>query len=142
MSVFRFSVLISSPAGNDLLYDEAMLEQGRNFCNKMWNALKLIKMWESRTDSSVNDDEVVFAINWMENRLAQVAGEVGELMKDFRLSEGLKTIYSLIWNDFCSWYLEWVKPGFEQPMSEQVYDRTVAIYEQLLQLLHPYWEQY
>ncbi len=134
----RFSVMISSPAGNDLLFDEGQLEQGRNFCNKMWNALKLIKTWESRVADNATDAEVSFAIDWMENRLAQVAGEVGELMKDFRLSEGLKTIYSLIWNDFCSWYLEWVKPGFEQPISQRVYDKTIAIYEQLLQLLHPY----
>lgn len=134
----RFSVMISSPAGNDLLFDEGQLEQGRNFCNKMWNALKLIKTWEGRVANDVSDAEVSFAIDWMENRLAQVAGEVGELMKDFRLSEGLKTIYSLVWNDFCSWYLEWVKPGFEQPISQRVYDKTIAIYEQLLQLLHPY----
>ena len=130
--------MISSPAGNDLLFDESQLEQGRNFSNKMWNALKLIKTWESRTADNVSDAEVRFAIDWMENRLAQVAQEVAELMKDFRLSEGLKTIYSLIWNDFCSWYLEWVKPGFEQPISQHVYERTIAIYEQLIQLLHPY----
>jgi valyl-tRNA synthetase len=134
----RFSVMISSPAGNDLLFDESQLEQGRNFCNKMWNALKLIKTWESRTADNVSDTEVRFAIDWMENRLAQVAQEVAESMKDFRLSEGLKTIYSLIWNDFCSWYLEWVKPGFEQPISQHVYEKTIGIYEQLIQLLHPY----
>ncbi|OSZ78304.1 valine--tRNA ligase [Chitinophagaceae bacterium IBVUCB1] len=134
----RFSVMISSPAGNDLLFDEGQLEQGRNFCNKMWNALKLVKSWEGRVADGVSDAEVGFAIDWMENRMAQVGQDVAELMKDFRLSEGLKTIYSLIWNDFCSWYLEWVKPGFEQPISKQVYQRTVAIYEQLLQLLHPY----
>ncbi|MBS1781182.1 MAG: valine--tRNA ligase [Bacteroidetes bacterium] len=134
----RFSVMISAPAGNDLLFDESALEQGRNFCNKMWNALKLVKSWEGRVAENVSDGEVHFAIDWMENRLAQVAQQVDELMKDFRLSEGLKNIYSLIWDDFCSWYLEWVKPGFEQPMSQHVYERTVAIYEQLLQLLHPY----
>lgn len=134
----RFSVMISSPAGNDLLFDESQLEQGRNFCNKMWNAMKLVKSWEARVADDVDAKDALFAIEWMENRLAQVAEEVNALMKDFRLSEGLKTIYSLIWNDFCSWYLEWVKPGFEQPMSKSVYDRTIAIYEQLLQLLHPY----
>ncbi len=134
----RFSVMISAPAGNDLLFDESALEQGRNFCNKMCNALKLVKSWEGRVAENVSDGEVHFAIDWMENRLAQVAQLVDELMKDFRLSEGLKNIYSLIWDDFCSWYLEWVKPGFEQPMSQHVYERTVAIYEQLLQLLHPY----
>jgi len=134
----RFSVMISSPAGNDLLFDESQLEQGRNFCNKMWNAMKLVKSWEGRQEEGLEDSQVKFALDWMDARLAQVSGEVTEMIKDFRLSEGLKTIYSLIWNDFCSWYLEWVKPGMEQPISAHVYERTISIYEQLLQLLHPY----
>lgn len=134
----RFSIMISSPAGNDLLFDEAALEQGRNFNNKMWNALKLVKGWESRIGEGTEDGKVNFAIEWMEQRLAEVSGELTELFKDFRLSEGLKTVYSLIWNDFCSWYLEWVKPAQDSSISRHVYDRTIAIYEQLLQLLHPY----
>jgi valyl-tRNA synthetase len=133
----RFSVMISSPAGNDLLFDDSQLEQGSFFCNKMWNALKLIKSWENRV-GEVDDTNILLAIEWMEARMAATATEVEELMKDFRLSEGLKTIYSLIWNDFCSWYLEWVKPGMEQPVSKNVYDKTVSILEQLMQLLHPY----
>src|SRR4051812_38862243 len=112
----RFSVMISSPAGNDLLFDEGQLEQGRNFCNKMWNAMKLVKGWESRCVDGLEDSQVKFALDWMDTRLAAVSQEVTELMKDFRLSEALKTIYSLIWNDFCSWYLEWVKPGLGQPL--------------------------
>ena len=134
----RFSVMISSPAGNDLLFDEGQLEQGRNFCNKMWNAMKLVKGWETRAADGVEDANVKFAIDWMTARLAEVSGEVTELMKDFRLSEGLKTIYSLIWNDFCSWYLEWVKPGMDQPISARVFNATMDIFDQLLQLLHPY----
>ncbi len=134
----RFSVMIASPAGNDLLYDESMLEQGRNFCNKMWNAMKLVKGWEDRIADNVEDSNIRFAIEWMQNRITTVSTEITELYKDFRLSEGLKTVYSLIWNDFCSWYLEWVKPGMEQSVSAYVYERTIAIYEQLLQLLHPY----
>ena len=134
----RFSVMISSPAGNDLLFDEAQLDQGRNFCNKMWNAMKLVKSWEGRTVDGLEDSQVKFALDWMDARLATVSQELTEMIADFRLSEGLKTIYSLIWNDFCSWYLEWVKPGVEQPISTHVYERTVGIYEQLLQLLHPY----
>ena len=134
----RFSVMISSPAGNDLLFDESQLEQGRNFCNKMWNAMRLVKGWEARTDSGLDDSHVAFAINWMEAKLALVSAEVADAMKDYKLSEGLKTIYSLIWNDFCSWYLEWVKPGMDQPISLVVYERTIGIFEQLLQLLHPY----
>lgn len=134
----RFSIMIASPAGNDLLYDESTLEQGRNFTNKMWNALKLVKSWEERTADGVEDSNVLFAIDWMEQRMAQASQQVAEQIKEFRLSEGLKTIYSLIWDDFCSWYLEWVKPGMEQPMSRRVYERTIGIYEKLVQLLHPY----
>jgi valyl-tRNA synthetase len=134
----RFSVMISSPAGNDLLFDEGGLDQGRNFGNKMWNAMKLVKSWEGRVADGVEDANVRFAIDWMEARLALVSEELTELFKDFRLSEGLKTIYSLIWNDFCSWYLEWVKPAQDQPISAYVYERTVDIYDRLLQLLHPY----
>ncbi len=134
----RFSVVITSPAGNDLLFDDSQVEQGRNFINKMWNALKLVKGWESRCEEGLDDSQVKFALDWMDARLATVSVELTEMIREFRLSEGLKTIYSLIWNDFCSWYLEWVKPGLEQPISNHVYQRTIAIYEQLLQLLHPY----
>lgn len=133
----RFSVMISSPAGNDILYDEAFLEQGRNFCNKMWNAMKLVKMWEARVSPDVNNTET-FAIDWMQERIKQVQLSIEELMKDFRLSEALKNIYSLIWDDFCSWYLEWVKPAQDQGLSAEVYHKTIDIYESLLQLLHPY----
>ncbi len=134
----RFSVMISSPAGNDLLYDENQLEQGRNFCNKLWNAMKLVKSWETRCDDSLEVINEKFSIAWMEARLAEVAIEVDGLIKDFRLSEGLKTIYSLIWNDFCSWYLEWVKPAMDAPIATIVWQKTVTVFEQLLQLLHPY----
>jgi len=134
----RFSVMISSPAGNDLLYDEAALEQGRFFGNKMWNALKLIKTWETRVQETVENGDSRFALQWMENRLAQVSQDLDGLFAEFRLSEALKTIYSLVWDDFCSWYLEWVKPAQDQNISLEIYQRTVAIYEQLLQLLHPF----
>ncbi len=134
----RFGILIASPAGNDLLFDESALEQGRNFNNKLWNALKLVKMWEGRQDA--NNQQLAtenFALIWFENRLNEVKLEVEGLMNQFRLSEALKTVYSLIWDDFCSWYLEWVKPGFEQPISAAVYQKTVYFFEELLQLLHP-----
>lgn len=134
----RFSVMISSPAGNDLLYDETTLDQGRNFSNKMWNAMKLVKSWEERTAENIEDGNVHFAMEWMEQRIAEASQQLTELFKDFRLSEALKTIYSLIWDDFCSWYLEWVKPAQGAQMSHHVYQRTVDLYEQLLQLLHPY----
>lgn len=134
----RFSVMISSPAGNDLLYDENALEQGRFFSNKMWNALKLVKSWEGRCEENISQDNVAFAMTWMEQRLAKVSVELNDLYKDFRLSEALKTTYSLIWDDFCSWYLEWIKPAPDQPISLEVYNRTILIYEQLVQLLHPF----
>jgi valyl-tRNA synthetase len=132
----RFGIMISSPAGNDLLFDESSLEQGRNFNNKIWNALKLVKMWSEKTDATAPDNE--FATSWFESRLSQVRQEVESLMKQFRLSEALKTIYTLIWDDFCSWYLEWVKPAFEKNISEKVYNRTIGFFTDLLQLLHPY----
>ncbi len=139
----RFGIMVSSPAGNDLMFDENSLEQGRNFNNKIWNALKLVKMWALRQaqDSPSHNEQLTttnFAITWFENRLNKVRLEVDSLMKQFRLSEALKTIYSLIWDDFCSWYLEWVKPGFEQPIDAAVYNKTVQYFEELMQLLHPY----
>lgn len=135
----RFGILIASPAGNDLLFDESSLEQGRNFNNKLWNALKLVKMWEQRRSSGEGKEmKNDFALSWFENRLHEVKSQVEQLMKQFRLSEALKTIYSLIWDDFCSWYLEWVKPGFEQPVDAAVYDKTVSYFEELMQLLHPF----
>ncbi|MCP9749361.1 valine--tRNA ligase [Ferruginibacter sp. HRS2-29] len=146
----RFGIMIASPAGNDLLFDESSLEQGRNFNNKLWNALKLVKMWEGKqttddrrpTTESIADNSHLtthnFAISWFENRLAEVCTEVDTLMKQFRLSEALKSVYSLIWTDFCSWYLEWVKPGFEQPIDAGVYKKTIGFFSELMQLLHPF----
>ncbi len=136
----RFGIMISSPAGNDLMWDPAGNEQGRFFINKMWNALKLVKMWEGRQSGVLSQESGVdnFAVQWFENRLHEAKAEIDELYKDFRLSEILKTIYSLIWDDFCSWYLEWVKPGFEQPIDKDVYEKTVGFFDELLQLLHPF----
>ncbi|HEY6503607.1 MAG TPA: valine--tRNA ligase [Chitinophagaceae bacterium] len=132
----RFGIMISSPAGNDLMWDQAGNEQGKFFINKMWNALKLVRSWESRVGSQRTTND--FAVEWFENRLNETKTQIEELYKDFRLSEILKTIYSLIWDDFCSWYLEWVKPGFEEPVDKAMYEKTVGFFEQLLQLLHPF----
>jgi valyl-tRNA synthetase len=149
----RFGIMIASPAGNDLLFDESSLEQGRHFNNKLWNALKLVKMWQERQAVSIeplalsseplaaHGSQLVaqsFPLDWFENRLNEVKAEVDLLIKQFRLSEALKTIYSLIWDDFCSWYLEWVKPGFEQPIEAAVYKKTIGFFTELMQLLHPY----
>lgn len=134
----RFGVMIASPAGNDILFDEAFLEQGRNFSNKMWNAMKLIKMWEENAAPATGNEVPHFATLWMRERIKEVAAEIEDLFKDFRLSEALKTIYSLIWDDFCSWYLEWIKPPYGESMSTQTLNDAIGIFEQLLQQLHPF----
>lgn len=134
----RFGIMIASPAGNDLLWDESSNEQGRNFNNKIWNALKLVKIWESRITTEPTTNDLPFAVQWFEARLNQAKAELETQYKEFRLSEALKTVYSLIWDDFCSWYLEWVKPGFEQPIDAAVYEKTVGFFEELMLLLHPF----
>jgi valyl-tRNA synthetase len=153
----RFGIMIASPAGNDLLFDEAALEQGRNFNNKLWNALKLVKMWEGRLEPLVGAldaaaslqaagdvadfagaEPLPFAIAWFDNRLREARALLEQSFKEFRLNEALKTLYSLIWDDFCSWYLEWAKPTIGKPIDLRTYEHTIAFFEQLLQLLHPY----
>lgn len=153
----RFGIMISSPAGNDLLFDEASLEQGRNFNNKMWNALKLVQMWGEKVaanqdaldETSINwlADKIThksayssdeFAVVWFRNRLNRARIEIDGLMEQFRLSESLKTLYTLIWDDFCSWYLEWVKPPFEGTINTNVYEETKIFFSELLQMLHPF----
>jgi valyl-tRNA synthetase len=138
----RFGIMISAPAGNDLLFDETGLEQGRNFNNKLWNALKLVRIWGDKLapagTTATESDPGFYAVTWFENRLNQAITEIGKLFAEFKLSEALKTIYSLLWDDFCSWYLEWVKPGFEQPLHPWFYEKTVSFFEELLHQLHPF----
>jgi valyl-tRNA synthetase len=139
----RFGILISSPAGNDLLFDDSSCEQGRNFNNKLWNALKLVKMWEAngaiQKDTKGDDfEKASLAVHWFETRLAEVQEQLKGMYKEFRLSEALKTIYSLIWDDFCSWYLEWVKPPYGEKIDEYLLESTIDFFEQLMQLLHPF----
>lgn len=138
----RFGIMISSPAGNDLLFDEASLEQGKFFNNKLWNALKLVKMWEAKKAEDISQKSLVieenFAVTWFQNRLNEAKREVNDLINQFRLNEALKVLYSLIWDDFCSWYLEWIKPPYEQTLSNNVYQKTIFFFEELLQLLHPF----
>jgi valyl-tRNA synthetase len=134
----RFGIMIASPAGNDLLFDESTIEQGKNFNNKLWNATKLLKMWEARIEDTTVPEDAAFAMDWFQAKLSNTQNTVDELLKEFRLSEALKVIYSLIWDDYCSWYLEWIKPGFEQPMNKKVYENTIEFYDALLQLLHPF----
>ena len=138
----RFGIMIAAPAGNDLLFDESSCDQGRSFSNKLWNALKLVKLWEAAASETNADDQLfqkpMFATAWFEARLQQATAEIENLYKQFKLSEALKTIYSLIWDDFCSWYLEWIKPPYGQTLSKQNLDETIAFFERLLQLLHPF----
>jgi valyl-tRNA synthetase len=138
----RFGILISAPAGNDLLFDEAGLEQGRNFNNKLWNALKLVHMWRDKLSkagqNAPESDPGFFAVKWFDNRFNQAKSEINKLFADFKLSEALKNIYSLIWDDFCSWYLEWVKPGYEQALDSLYYEKTISFFEDLLLWLHPF----
>ncbi len=136
----RFGIMISSPAGNDLLFDENSLEQGKYFNNKLWNAMKLVKMWGEKLEvtSYQLQDTSGFAVNWFENRLNEVRTTVDNLMNQLQLSEALKIIYSLIWDDFCSWYLEWIKPPFEEKISENIYSKTISFFDELVQLLHPF----
>lgn len=141
----RFGIMIASPAGNDLLWDESSNEQGRNFCNKMWNALKLVKMWENNPNgvahfehTAQSAESAYFACNWFEAKLWQVKEDVDQLIAQFKLSEALKTIYSLIWDDFCSWYLEWNKPAPGAPTDAHILQKTKTFFSLLMQMLHPY----
>ncbi len=133
----RFGILISSPAGNDILFDEAALEQGRNFNNKLWNALKLIKLWQERGVKPAAGNEN-FANKWFAARLANVQAELDQMMGQFRLSEALKTLYSLIWDDYCSWYLEWIKPPYGEGIDASDLQQAIRFYEDLVLLLHPF----
>lgn len=137
----RFGIMISSPAGNDLLFDESSLEQGKHFNNKLWNALKLIKMWSSHqkfSSATIETDQNQFAIDWFESRLNEAREDVHALIKQFKLSEALKVIYSLVWDDFCSWYLEWIKPPYGEAIDKNTHDKTISFFDRLLQLLHPF----
>jgi valyl-tRNA synthetase len=139
----RFGIMIAAPAGNDLLFDESSCDQGRSFNNKLWNALKLVKLWESNgiaqnSGEGAEGEQALFPARWFAARLAAVQADVEKMYAEFRLSEALKTIYSLIWDDFCSWYLEWVKPPFGQPIDAKLYESTLSFFEQLMQLLHPF----
>jgi valyl-tRNA synthetase len=131
----RFGVLIASPAGNDILFDESSCEQGRNFCNKIWNALKLVQILDAKEK---NDEPESFASLWMRNKLKAVQQEVAQQFAEFKLSEALKTIYSLIWNDYCSWYLEWIKTALEASISKAEVEAAKDIFEELMRMLHPF----
>ncbi|MCB0491113.1 MAG: valine--tRNA ligase [Cyclobacteriaceae bacterium] len=132
----RTGMLFSSPAGNDLLFDEKLCEQGRNFSNKIWNAFRLVKGWETKEAETPEENKVAAA--WFESRLNQSMVELQDHYSKFRISDALLTAYKLVWTDFCSWYLEMVKPPFGEPIDKASYDQTVRFFESILKLLHPF----
>lgn len=132
----RTGMLFSAPAGNDLLYDEKLIEQGRNFANKIWNAFRLVKGWT--TFEGTQPEENKAAVTWYESQLNQALTELEDHFSKFRISDALHTLYKLIRTDFCSWYLEMVKPEFEKPIDKITYDKTVLFFETLLKALHPF----
>ena len=133
----RMGMMLSAPAGNDILFDEALCEQGRNFCNKIWNAFRLLKGWEVNADVAVPEASAL-AMRWFEAKQNAVAAEVADLFSKYRLSEALMAVYKLFWDEFSSWYLEMIKPAYGQPISKEVYDRTIGFFDNLLHLLHPF----
>lgn len=132
----RTGMLFSSPAGNDLPYDDKLVEQGRNFANKIWNAFRLVKGWE--IDPKLDGSENASSIEWFENRFNQALVEINEHFEKFRISDALMTTYKLVWGDFCSWYLEMIKPEYQHPIDQATYDKTIAIFEDILKILHPF----
>ena len=132
----RIGMLLCSSAGNDILYDESMIEQGRNFCNKIWNSFRLVKGWT--VDAGLPQSEVnAVAVKWFGNRLSQVVETVEDHYSKFRISDALMTIYKFFWDDYCAWYLELVKPAFGQAIDKATYDATTAFFGDLLKLIHP-----
>jgi valyl-tRNA synthetase len=133
----RVGMLLTSPAGNDLPFDEKLCEQGRNFANKIWNAFRLTQGWEQSADAKTPESATT-AVVWMRSRVSEVIQELDGLFAEFRLSEALMTTYRLVWDDFCSWYLELIKPPFGEPIDTTTYAATIEIFEDLLKLLHPF----
>ena len=134
----RMGMLLTAPAGNDLPFDESICEQGRNFANKIWNALRLVKGWQVETENAERKPENEVAVEWMEQRMACVLEQIEKDFDQYRLSEALMNTYKLMWDDFCSWYLEMVKPAYGTPIDKETYDATISIFERLMYMLHPF----
>lgn len=132
----RLGVLISSPAGNDLPFDSSQCEQGRNFSNKIWNAFRLVNSWEWRDIPQPASS--VSAIEWFDSKLNSTISVINDHFDKFRISDALMATYKLVWDDFCSWYLEIVKPGYQQPIDAKTLEATIGFFEKLLQLVHPF----
>ena len=132
----RMGMMLSAPAGNDILFDESLCEQGRNFNNKIWNAFRLVKGWETADIEQPKSAEI--AVKWFDAKLKEVNEEMQKQFKDYRISEALMTIYKLFWDEFSSWYLEMVKPAYGQPIDQKSYDATLRFFDALLKMLHPF----
>ena len=132
----RVGMLLTSPAGNDLPFDESLCEQGRNFTNKIWNAFRLIKGWEVKDIDQPEYSEA--SILWFDTKLSQAINDINSSYDKFRISEALMTSYRLVWDDFCSWYLEAVKPAYQMPIDKKTYDTTIYFLESILKVLHPF----
>ena len=133
----RMGLMLSAPAGNDILFDDKLCETGRNFCNKVWNAFRLVKGWESDAEAKAPAENRV-AIDWFNAKLRATVAEVNELMGKFRLSEALMAIYRLFWDEFSSWYLEMVKPAYGKPVDGETLAATLGFFDSLLRLMHPF----
>ncbi len=133
----RVGSLLSSAAGNDLLFDEDLMLQGRNFATKIWNAYKLIQGWKRDENIKAKESDIQ-TINWLGAQLNKTIGEIDDQFSKFRISDALHLVYKLIWDDFCAWYLEAIKPNFGEAISEEVYQKTIAYFEELMKLLHPF----
>lgn len=132
----RMGMMLSAPAGNDILFDDALCEQGRNFNNKIWNAFRLVKGWEV---ADIEQPEYAkLSTEWFEAMLSKTAAEVNDLFGKYRLSEALMAVYKLFWDEFSSWYLEMVKPAYGQPIDKVTYEKTLNFFDTLLKLLHPF----
>ena len=132
----RMGMMLSAPAGNDILFDESLCEQGRNFNNKIWNAFRLVKGWETADIEQPKSAEI--AVKWFDAKLKEVNEEIQKQFKDYRISEALMTVYKLFWDEFSSWYLEMVKPAYGQPIDQKSYDATLRFFDALLKMLHPF----
>ena len=132
----RMGMMLAAPAGNDILFDESLCEQGRNFCNKIWNAFRLVKGWQ--VADTEQPEYAAIATKWFEALLAKANDELKDLFSKYRLSEALMAVYRLFWDEFSSWYLELVKPAYGEPIDRQTYERTLAFFEELLTMLHPF----
>jgi valyl-tRNA synthetase len=133
----RVGMLLSSPAGNDLLFDRILCEQGRNFTNKLWNSFRLIQSW-TISDEIEQEESSLIALKWIESKISQNIVNINSSYDKFRISEALMLTYKTIWDDYCSWFLEMIKPAYQQPIDRRTYDSVVSVLEKILKIVHPF----